>query len=198
MSLIGKSMSCAVGNRERSRHDWDATSNPHGRRPRAGQSEASRALPPRQSATRRSAQRAAVRTPRAPRPCGRHQPLPRLDRSSPSIRHCDEFTCGAGLLGSGVSSAYARSAWGASADACRSTTDGRNPSTAGGPTSPCCSAGTANAYRSFDCFGNRHTWRRDRTTGKATTLADHGRLSDQSAARAVVRSGRTPARTNSS
>ena len=132
----------------------------------------------------------------------------------PVIRHCDEFPWGAGLLGYGVDRCwigYARSpgrshartgplsgSGGACGDACRSTRDNRNPSTAGAPASPCCSAGTASAYRSFGCPGNHHIWRRDRSTGRAAMRGGCGRRSDQSVTRSVVRSGRTPARTSSS
>ena len=83
-------------------------------------------------------------------------------------------------------------------DACRSTRDNRNPSTAGAPASPCCSAGTASAYRSFGGPGNHHIWRRDRSTGRAAMRGGCGRRSDQSVTRSAVRSGRTPARTSSS
>lgn len=97
-----------------------------------------------------------------------------------------------------VSSNCVASAWGPRCDACRSTRDGRNPSTADAPACPCYSGGTASAYRSCGCFDNRHIWRGDRSADTATMHAGHGRPSDQSVARAVVRSGNTPARTNSS
>lgn len=93
---------------------------------------------------------------------------------------------------------YPRGAGGACGDACQSTRDDRNPSTAGAPTSPCCSADTASAYRSFGYRGNHHIWRRARSTGRAAMRGGRGRRSDQSVTRTLVRSGRTPARTNSS
>ena len=127
------------------------------------------------------------------------------------IRHRDELPWAAGLLGYGVDWCWIGYAptgrgqkpppsgsGGVCGDACRSTRDNRNPSTAGAPKSPCCSAGTASAYRSFGCPGNHHIWRRDRSTGRAAMRGGCGRRSDQSVTRTVVRSGRTPARTNSS
>jgi hypothetical protein len=38
-----------------------------------------------------------------------------------------------------------------------STTDGRRKGTAGRPTCPCCSVGTANASRNSWCFGSHHS-----------------------------------------
>lgn len=98
----------------------------------------------------------------------------------------------------GVSSACGPTAWGGCDDACRSTRDGHNPSTAGAPACPCCSGDTASAYRNSGCSDTHRTWHGDRRTGTATRRGGRGRRSDQSAARAIVRSGSTPARTNSS
>jgi hypothetical protein len=141
-------------------------------------------------------------------------PLPPV---SPVIRHCDELSWGAGvywdtgLTGVGQATPRARAVAtpvpgrgrkpppsGSCGDACRSTRDNRNPSTAGAPTSLCCSAGTASAYRSFACPGNDRIWRGDRSTGRAAMRGGCGRRSDQSVTRSVVRAGRTPARTSSS
>lgn len=96
------------------------------------------------------------------------------------------------------SSTCAPSAWGACGDACPSTRGGRNLSTASAPGCPCCSGGIASAYRSCGYFGTHRIWRRVRSAGKAAMRGGHGRRSDQSVTRAVVRSGSTPARTNSS
>jgi DNA-binding transcriptional LysR family regulator len=82
--------------------------------------------------------------------------------------------------------------------ACRSTTGGRSQSTAGGPPSPYCSAGTANGWRSSCAYGNPRTWRGGRNTGRAARHVVTGRRWDQSAAWIPFRSGRTPARTRSS
>ena len=153
------------------------------------------------------------------RPVGNRPPL----SLSPYrvIRHCDELSWGAGgLLGydvdrcwsatpraRGVATARTLAAGqkpppsgsgGAYGDACRSTRDNRNPSTASAPTSPCCSAGTASAYRSYGCRGNHHIWHRDRNTGRTAMRGGCDRRSDQSVTRSAVRSGRTPARTSSS
>ena len=126
----------------------------------------------------------------------------------PVIRHCDELPWAAGLLGYGFHRCWIGNGRGrkpppsgagdAYGDACRSTRDNRNPSTAGAPKSPCFSAGTASAYRSFGCPGNHHIWRHDRSTGRAAMRGGCGRRSDQSVTRSAVRSGRTPARTSSS
>lgn len=122
-------------------------------------------------------------------------------RLSPAIRHCDECGCGARLLGYDVGSASpacAPTVWGACVDAYRWTRGGRNRSTAGEPACPGCSADTASACRSFGCFGNHYIWCGGRSAGTAAMRGARDRRSDQSAARAAVRSGRTPARTNSS
>jgi hypothetical protein len=127
-----------------------------------------------------------------------------LSPVSPLKRHYDELLWGAKLLEYGNDRCWSGPAalpsgsGGACGDACRSTRDNRNPSTAGAPTSLCCSAGTASACRNFGCSGNHHIWSRDRSTGRAAMRGGCGRRSDQSVTRSAVRSGRTPARTSSS
>jgi hypothetical protein len=80
---------------------------------------------------------------------------------------------------------------------CRSTTGGRNLDTADEPSCPWCSAGTANVWRSSWCFGTRRSGRRC-TGGTAAMRDGPDRRLGQSATRFTVRSGSTPALTNSS
>jgi len=84
------------------------------------------------------------------------------------------------------------------ADGCRSTTGGRSLCTAGGRACPGCSAGTANAHRSFWWSGSRRSGRPGCTGGTAARRDGPGLRSGQSATRSTVRSGNTPALTSSS
>jgi hypothetical protein len=87
---------------------------------------------------------------------------------------------------------------GGSARGCRPTTGGRSRDTAGGPPCPCCSVGTANAWRNSWCLGNRRSGPGGCTGGKEARRDGTDRRSGQSATRFTVRSGNTPALTSSS
>ena len=124
--------------------------------------------------------------------------LPSCRRQYVTVTKCPAAQGHSDTRLAGISSAGGPTARNACGDACRSTRDGRNPRIACAPACPGYSAGIASAYRSCGCSGNHRTWRGDHSSGMAAMRGGRGRRSDQSATRAIVRSGSTPARTNSS